>query len=582
LKLQRKQMQRTERNYEPLKKYKHRFYLLFCLLCLVAFDVKAADNIDSLQKVLNQAIENKAKYEQAKLRDIQHLKKELAANYLSLTARYTNYQKLFNAYKSFVHDSAYVYCQRLNNVAHLLNDAEKINYAKVNMGFVLVSAGMFKEGLDTLNKVDPKKLSESQRYEYLFLQARSHFDLGDYDKINDYYQKYSAVGLAYCDSIIASTKPNTYENLSAVGLKALRTGQYKTALVPYNQIMRIPQSYQDSAINYSCLSYIYKEMSKPELSLSYLMKAAIIDNTHSTKEAVALTNLAEYYYQQGDAKTAFTYINSSIDDANFYGARHREAQISSIMPIIQAEKINGIEKQKRSLTIYASIITSLIVVVIIFSFITARQLKKLRIADQVIVNKNQDLNVANDSLTRVNKVLDSTNRSLSRINTKLDEANIIKDEYIGYFFNIHSDYIEKIDRLKRSIDKNLKEKRYEEVMLVLNRLNTNFERENLYHSFDKVFLNIFPNFIDDFNALFDADHRVHFQEHHLLNTELRIFALIRLGIDENETIAKILNYSVNTIYTYKTKVKNRSFVPNDEFEERIMLIKAVKEVPDLS
>nr|WP_294948082.1 DUF6377 domain-containing protein [uncultured Mucilaginibacter sp.] len=564
-----------------------RFWLLFSvLLSFLSFSAhpvaNAAGDIDSLQKVLNQAIENKAKYEQAKLHDIQNIKKELAANYTSLNTRYTNYQSLFNAYKSFVHDSAYVYCQKLNSVAHQLNDPNKVNYAKVNMGFVLVSAGMFKEGLDTLNKVDIKKLTESQRYEYLFLQARSHFDLGDYDKINDYYQKYSAVGLAYCDSIINSTKPGTYENLSAVGLKALRTSQYKAALVPYTKIMRIPQSYQDSAINYSCLSYIYKELNKPELSISYLMKAAIIDNAHSTKEAVALTNLAEYYYQQGDAITAFTYINSSIDDANFYGARHREAQISSIMPIIQAEKINGIEKQKRSLAIYASIITSLIVVVIIFTVITLRQLKKLKIADQVIVNKNQDLNVANESLIKVNKVLDSTNRSLSRINTKLDEANIIKDEYIGYFFNIHSDYIEKIDRMKRSIDKNLKEKRYEEVMLVLNRLNTNFERENLYHSFDKVFLNIFPNFIDDFNALFDADHRVHFNEHHLLNTELRIFALIRLGIDENETIAKILNYSVNTIYTYKTKVKNRSFIANDEFEEKIMLIKAVKEVADLS
>ncbi|OOQ56669.1 hypothetical protein BC343_18955 [Mucilaginibacter pedocola] len=449
------------------------------------------------------------------------------------------------------------------------------------MAFVLVSAGMFKEGLDTLNKVDPKKLNESQRYEYLFLQARSHFDLGDYDKMVDYYARYSTIGLAYCDSIINSTKPGTYENLSAVGLKALRTGRYKDALEPYNQIMRIPQAYQDSAINYSCLSYIYKELNQPERSISYLMQAALIDITHSTKEAVALTNLAEYYYQHGDAKTAFTYINSAIDDANFYGARHREAQISSIMPIIQTERVNGIEKERRSLLIYASIITSLIVVVIIFAIITSRQLKKLKIADQVIINKNQDLNVANDSLTQVNKTLDSANRTLSRINTKLDEANIIKDEYIGYFFNIHSDYIEKIDRLKRSIDKNLKEKRYEEVGLVLNRLNTNFERENLYHSFDKVFLNIFPNFIDDFNALFEPAHRVHFNEEHLLNTELRIFALIRLGIDENETIAKILNYSVNTIYTYKTKVKNRSFVPNDEFEERIMLIKAVKEVPDM-
>ncbi len=311
----------------------------------------------------------------------------------------------------------------------------------------------------------------------------------------------------------------------------------------------------------------------------HLMQAAIIDNVHSTKESVALTNLATRLYEQGDTKNAFLYIHNAINDATFYGARHREAQISSILPIIENEKINGIEKQKRSLMMYASIITLLIVVVIIFAVITSRQLKKLKIADEIIVKKNNDLNIANESLTKVNQKMDLANRSLTQTNIKLDEANMIKDEYIGNFFNIHSDYIEKIDRLKRSIEKIVKEKRYDEVQLVLNRLNTNFERENLSHSFDKVFLYIFPNFVEDFNTLFDADHQTHLAENQLLNNELRIFALIRLGIDENETIAKILNYSVNTIYTYKTKVKNRSFVPNDEFEDRIMCIKAVKEQP---
>ena len=342
--------------------------------------------------------------------------------------------------------------------------------------------------------------------------------------------------------------------------------------------MQFPQSYQDSAINYSCLSFVYFELKKPELGLPMLIRSAIIDNIHSTKESVALTNLASYIFKSGDVETAYTYINSAVNDANFYGAAHREAQISSILPIIESEQVSGIEKQKRSLTIYASIITGLVILVIIFAFIVSSQLKKLRIADQVIIKKNDDLNVANESLTKVNSRLDSANRVLSQFNIKLDEANMIKDEYIGYFFNIHSDYIDKIDRLKRSVEKNVKEKRYEEVLLALNRLNTNFERENLSHSFDKVFLNIFPRFVEDFNALFDAEHRIHLNDGQLLNSELRIFALIRLGIHDNESIGKILNYSVNTIYTYKTKVKNKSLIPNEEFEDRIMMIKAVKEV----
>ena len=125
-------------------------------------------------------------------------------------------------------------------------------------------------------------------------------------------------------------------------------------------------------------------------------------------------------------------------------------------------------------------------------------------------------------------------------------------------------------------------KRYEDLQLIINRLNTIQERESFYTSFDEVFLNLFPNFVSEFNALFALKDQIQLGSGKVLNKELRIFALIRLGIDENEMIAKILNYSVNTIYTYKTKVKNRSLVPNDEFKENIMKIRTVtNEVPSL-
>lgn len=563
------------KNYNSIKY----FSLLFILLIFCCNNTFAGpDDVDSLQGVLNHTLENKAQYDNQKLSEIAAIKILLKQNYGSLNDRYNNCLQLFNAYKSFIQDSAYVYCEKLNNSARLLNDDNKINFAKVNMGFVLISAGMFKEGMDTLKKVNSRYLNADERYQYLFLQARAYFDLADFDKINDYYNKYSQARLKYCDSIISSNQPGSYQYLSGLGLKLLRSESYTEAVAPYQTILKIKQSYQDSAINYSCLSFIYSKLNKPRLSVLYLIRSAIIDNTHSTKESVSLTNLATIIFQQGDIKTAYTYINAAIADANFYGARHREARISSIIPIIESEQISGIERQRRSLIIYASIITLLVVIVIVFAFIMVKQVAKIRKADKIIVKKNDDLNEANESLKKVNKTLDKANKALSDFNTKLDEANMIKDEYIGYFFNINSDYIEKIDRLKRSIEKNIKDKRYEEVLSVLNRFNTNFERENLSHSFDRVFLNIFPRFVDDFNALFDEDHQIHLHGDQLLNSELRIFALIRLGIHENETIGKILNYSVNTIYTYKTKVKNKSFVPNDEFEDRIMLIKAVKEV----
>lgn len=544
---------------------------------LLMLSLSALADIDSLQLLFSNKLSNRASYDQKKVQSIEKIKGKLHQEYASIINRYENYDKLFNAYKSYIHDSAYFYCKKLNATARSLNDDKKINLSKIKMGFVLVSAGMFKEGLDTLKLVDLSKLDARARYGYLFLQARSHFDLADYDKIADYYNQYNQIGLRYCDSILHEFEPQSYEYLSAAGLKSIRMQEYQKASNIYEHILGLKQSYQDSAVNLSCLSFTYFELKKTQLGLEMLIKAAIIDNMHSTKEGVALTNLANYLYQQGDVKTAFSYINYAIDDANFYGARHREAQISNIMPIIQSEKVNGIEKQKNLLTIYASTITLLIVIVFVFAYITLKQLKKLRVADRLIIEKNADLNNANDSLKLVNFELDKSNRSLSRINTKLDEANLIKDEYIGNFFNIHSSYIEKLDKLKRAVEKNIKAEDYSGISLIMRKLNTDLERENLSHSFDKVFLNLFPNFVNDFNALFIEDYQIILADKDLLNTELRIFALIRLGIDENETIATILNYSVNTIYTYKTKVKNRSFVPNEEFEDKIMQIKAVKE-----
>jgi hypothetical protein len=544
------------------------------------FSGKASANADSLQQVLNQKLANRGMYDQKKVADIEKIRADLYRNYASPSKRYSNYDRLYNAYKSYVHDSAYVYCLKLNASARMLNDEQKINLSKIKMGFVLVSAGMFKEGLDTLKLVNVSRLNKQEKYEYLFLQARSHFDLADYDKISDYYARYNQIGLNYCDSIIRSTRPDSYAYLSASGLKAIRQRKYLQASVTYEKILQLPQNYLDSAINLSCLSFTYFELSKSKPGLENLLRAAIIDYSHSTKESVALTNLANRLYQQGDIKTAFSYINYAIDDANFYGARHREAQISNIMPIIQSEKVNGIERQTTILKAYASVITLLVILVVVFTFITLRQLKKLRKADRIIIAQHAELNTANESLQLLNTQLDKSNKSLLRINTKLDEANLIKDEYIGYFFNIHSSYIEKIDKLKRSIEKNIKAENYSEISLTLKKLNTDLERENLSHSFDTVFLSLFPNFVDDFNSLFIRDYQIELPEGQLLNTELRIFALIRLGIDENETIAKILNYSVNTIYTYKTKVKNRSIITNEEFEDRIMQIRAVKDASD--
>jgi len=320
-------------------------------------------------------------------------------------------------------------------------------------------------------------------------------------------------------------------------------------------------SSHDFAVNACCLSYLYEVKGLQEQAIDLLIKAAISDIQSATKETVATYKLADFLYKQGDIRDAYVYIKQAMDDATFYGALHRQAQISSILPIIEAQWVNQIERQKRLLYIYSAIITVLVISVIAFAFIIFRQLKKLRIADNII-------KAANISLQENNLALEELNRNLST-------ANKIKNEYIGYYFKINSIYIEKLESFQKSIEKKLNSKRYEDALAAVHSLNLESERQQLFHTFDKVFLRLFPDFTGKFNALFNNEEQICIPEGQLLSTEHRIFALIRMGIHDNDRIAKLLGYSVNTIYSYKNRIKNRSFVANDDFEDRIMEIEAV-------
>ena len=169
----------------------------------------------------------------------------------------------------------------------------------------------------------------------------------------------------------------------------------------------------------------------------------------------------------------------------------------------------------------------------------------------------------------------TSNEALKSTNNQLREVNLIKEEYIGYFFNVTTEYVDKLEAFKQSIENKLLSNKVSEITQVVKKLNVKREREAMYKSFDVTFLKIFPNFIDGFNNLLEKEYQIIVKEENALNTDLRIFALIRLGITDNDKIAHILNYSVNTINTYKTRIKNRSVVPNEDFENEIMQIQSI-------
>lgn len=529
--------------------------LLFLFLFLFAATALATPNQDSLLNKLNVELGKKSAYDNIKLKRIDQLEDLLSSNN-DLNFRYGIYLKLYEEYKSFNFNKAFTCALKLQELGRMLNDQPKIAYGKVKLGFTLLSSGMFKETFDSLKTVNVKLLSDEGKKEYYFITARTYYDLADFVKDNYYTPIYNKNAQRYIDSAVAFCKPNSFEHIYYNGLKYLKAGDKDKAVVNLQSLLDnkyFKLTEHQYAVVASTLSDIYIQNRKPQKAVDLLILAAIADVRSATKEAAAMANLAQLLHQEGDMENAYIFIKAAMDDATYYGARQRKIQVGAILPVIAGQRINHVEDQRRALIFYASLLTALSITIIVFAVIIYKQLQKLKLADKVILQANQNLQ---DKIR------------------ELDEANKIKEEYIGYYFNLISEYIEKLEKFKRSVDNKLITKRFEDIRILVDNINLTKEREELFINFDKAFLTIFPNFVKTFNTFFCEENQIKLLPNQLLNTDLRIFALIRLGITDTEKIAHILGYSVNTIYNYKARLKSKSTIANDDFEQAVMTIQA--------
>jgi hypothetical protein len=260
-------------------------------------------------------------------------------------------------------------------------------------------------------------------------------------------------------------------------------------------------------------------------------------SVHQPKRPLPCFGWPNCCIKKGDIKNTYIALEHALADAEFYGARQRKIQIGTLMPIVSSEKLMYIEREERRFIIFLSIVTLLAVLVIIVSILLSKQLKTLKLKEKIIDDKNTQLEKANQLLL---------------------EGTKIKEDYIGYFFNVISGYILQLERIKRSVDTKLSIKKYDDIQLMANNINIKKERDTLFYTFDHVFIKIFPHFIEDFNSLFNKEDQIWPKENEVLTTDLRIFALMRMGITDTETIAKILEYSEKTIYVYKMRIKAKA------------------------
>lgn len=514
--------------------------------------VTGQNKADNLLQELDRAITQRDHFDRLKREHIDQLKRSI--NEMPLADEFDVATQVFDEYKSFIYDSAFRYAMRLQSLATRLNDPARIYRSKINLGFVLVSAGFFNETLDTLQALKSKLLPDSLKGEYFFLIGRTCFDLAEFNRDSFYSVRYRSRGNSYLDSALSHIPVNSPRYLVVQGLKAMHTNDFSASAAAYEKLLSdFSLSGREAAVATSTLSFIYGGLGRGKESREMLIRAAISDIKSSTKETVALRNLAEILFHEGNVEKAHEYIRIAMDDANFYGANHRKIQVASIFPVIEGRRHALIEARKDMITVYAVGITLFALLLIVFGVIVYKQYHKLELAKQVISESNQ---------------------KLTETNHQLLDSNKIKEEYVTYYFNSTAEYISRLENLKKTMEMKLRTRNMDDLRFTIESINIKHERDELFHHFDKFFLTLFPDFITVFQSLFAEQDRIHLKEGQLLNTELRIFALIRLGIRDNEKIARILDYSVATIYTYKTRIRNKSIAPG-EFDRRIMTIPTI-------
>ncbi|MVN91716.1 DUF6377 domain-containing protein [Mucilaginibacter aquatilis] len=531
--------------------------LCWTLVTLALPQINIAQSKAPLIERLKQEIANKKKYDRQKEALIGSLKKQLQNTAKTNTGRSLQIcDAIYELYRSYQYDSAYVYANKFLQLSEAANRKDLIHEAKLKIAFILLSSGLFKETFDNLKSVNAKLLTDSARFEYYSLLTRANYDLAAFNSDTHYSPGYNTSANKFIDSAIALSKPGSYDFEYLSGYKALKNNERELAEATFNALLKQKLTQHQYAIATSTLSNLYVN-NNPQKRTELLINAAIGDIKSSTKETVALLWLSEQLYKDGNSKDAYDFLQQAMVDAEFYGARLRQLQISTVLPIVAAQQLNYSETERTRFLTYLLILTVLAAVVIVITILLFKQYKALQLQEKVIEDKNAEL---------------------KSINSKLLEDAKIKEDYIGYFFDSISSYISKLEKLKHSVDTKLTLKKYDDIRSTINDINIKKERERLFYTFDHVFLKIFPNFISSFNALFEEKDQIWPREHEALTTDLRIFALMRLGITDVQAVANILEYTEKTIYVYKMRIKAKAKIHGDEFDHHIMSIKAVKNV----
>lgn len=486
--------------------------------------------------------------------------------------RYHLYFSLFDEYQSYKNDSAIAQLRNCMRIAKEIRKPSLVNDCLCVMALQSSKAGMYTESLTLLKNVKRQELDNKGLCDYYIAYNHTYGELGSYSDLAEVKQTFFDLSKQYRDSLDNVINHNSDIYLMKKENDLINDkNDYKAALKINDQRMA---SVKEGSHNYAIVSYfrylIYMKMNNMDMAKYWLIQSAISDIENAIMDQASLWTLADMLSKEGDSERSYKYITYSWYAAQTFGTKVRNWQISPILNAIDTNYQKEIKTRNRELMLSITVVSIMAFMLFLLLVYVNKQKKRLTIARNELKKTNGKLANLNSQLSKINEELDLSNQNLHDSNTKLNESNRVKEAYIGRFIGMCSLYIDKLDSYRKQVNRMMKNKQLDELfnMTKSSELKET-EVDELYANFDSVFLHLFPDFVKDFNSLLREEERIQLVEKDKLTTPLRIFALIRLGIDDSSKIAEFLHYSVNTIYNYRAKIKNGAAGDRNNFEKQV-------------
>ena len=507
------------------------FLLPFLLLtATVSAQGTLGEDLERLDRTLEMAGDFVANHE-AKTAALRSL---LDTHDLSPAEAFDLYGQLFRAEFTYRFDNAKEAADRRTEAASALKDRAKVSEANVDRAMLFCVAGMYLEAMQASTQIDTSCLSGQQLIQYYNFQQRFLYDFREYTRNDEESDTIPERVRYYRQRIIDETGPDEPLHQLMVVRELIDEGDllaadslgtlFLSGLDPYSHEFAELAYYEAT---------ICRDMGRQEDMMGWFARSAVGDIRSATRDNGSLQSLAVELLNAGrDIERAFRYTQFSLDDALFFNARLRPWQIAQSLPAIENAYNSAREAQEqRARRLNMALLVLAVILLAALAFLLAMYTRQRRIQKQVR----------------------EVNRRLQAAMSDLSQANAAKEEYLGLFLTMCSSYIDKLKKF-----------------MTMSQIDA--ELRNFYKTFDNAFLQLYPDFVEKFNALLVPEARIELKKDELLNTELRIFAVIKLGITQSSHIATLLRYSVNTIYNYRAQVKNAAIDGKDSFEERVKAI----------